>query len=30
MDQLVVLEPAVLKDDLVDRIKKMGSLYSSI
>ena len=30
MDQLVVLEPAILKDNWVDRIKKMDSLYSSI
>ncbi|MBQ5693562.1 MAG: WYL domain-containing protein [Alistipes sp.] len=30
MDQLVVLEPATLKDDLVDRIKRLNSLYSSI
>ena len=30
MDQLVVLEPAILKDDLVNRIKKMDSLYGSL
>ena len=30
MDQLVVLEPATLKDSLINRIKKMDSLYSSI
>ena len=30
MNQLVVLEPATLKDSLINRIKKMGSLYSSI
>ena len=30
MDQLVVLEPATLKDDLVDRIKRLNSLYSNI
>ena len=30
MNQLVVLEPATLKDSLINRIKKMDSLYSSI
>lgn len=30
MNQLVVLEPAILKDSLINRIKKMDSLYSSI
>ena len=30
MNQLVVLEPATLKDSLINRIKKMNSLYSSI
>ena len=30
MNQLVVLEPAILKDRLINRIKKMDSLYSSI
>ena len=30
MDQLVVLEPATLKDSLINRIKEMDSLYSSI
>ena len=30
MNQLVVLEPANLKDSLINRIKKMDSLYSSI
>ena len=30
MNQLVVLEPAILKDSLIDRIKQMVSLYSSI
>lgn len=30
MNQLVVLEPATLKDGLINRIKKMDSLYSSI
>ena len=30
MDQLVVLEPAVLTDTLKNRIKKLDSLYSSI
>ena len=30
MDQLVVIEPATLKDSLMNRIKKMDSLYSSI
>ena len=30
MDQLVVLEPATLKESLINRIKKMSSLYSSI
>lgn len=30
MNQLVVLEPATLKDNLINRIKKMDSLYSSI
>lgn len=29
MDQLVVLEPAILRDDLIGRIKKMNSLYNS-
>ena len=30
MNQLVVIEPATLKDSLINRIKKMDSLYSSI
>lgn len=30
MNQLVVLEPATLKDSLMNRIKEMDSLYSSI
>ena len=30
MNQLVVLEPATLKDSLINRIKKMDSLYNSI
>ena len=30
MNQLVVLEPATLKDSLINRIKKMDSHYSSI
>lgn len=30
MNQLVVLEPATLKDSLINRIKEMDSLYSSI
>ena len=30
MDQLVVLEPAILTDNLKNRIKKLDSLYSSI
>ena len=30
MNQLVVLEPATLKNSLINRIKKMDSLYSSI
>ena len=30
MNQLVVLEPATLKDSLINRIKKLDSLYSSI
>mgnify|MGYP005610401201 FL=1 len=30
MNQLVVLEPATLKDSLINRIKKMDLLYSSI
>jgi len=30
MNQLVVLEPATLKDSLINRIKKMDTLYSSI
>ena len=30
MDQLVVLEPTTLKDSLINRIKVMDSLYSSI
>lgn len=30
MNQLVVLEPATLKDSLINRIKKMDSLYSRI
>ena len=30
MNQLIVLEPATLKDSLINRIKKMDSLYSSI
>ena len=30
MNQLVVLKPATLKDSLINRIKKMDSLYSSI
>lgn len=30
MDQLVVLEPDTLKDSLINRIKEMDSLYSSI
>ena len=30
MDQLVVIEPTTLKDSLINRIKKMDSLYSSI
>lgn len=30
MNQLVVIEPTTLKDSLINRIKKMDSLYSSI
>ena len=30
MNQLVVLKPSTLKDSLINRIKKMDSLYSSI